>query len=116
MGNELGRIDGNIRPQTRRAIGIWQAKNDLPPTTYLTREQLAFLVVQTNPMMEPCVPDMPPIKPVRRSRKSRLRRRSAPSGRWRRNPANNSRSFRNGASARPWCGGTILRRPRITTS
>ncbi|MER8520518.1 peptidoglycan-binding protein [Mesorhizobium sp. M0644] len=30
MGNELGRIDGNIGPQTRRAIGIWQAKNGLP--------------------------------------------------------------------------------------
>ncbi|MES0100467.1 peptidoglycan-binding domain-containing protein [Mesorhizobium sp. M0019] len=52
MGNELGRIDGNIGPQTRRAIGIWQAKNGLPPTTYLPREQLAFLVVRTDPTME----------------------------------------------------------------
>jgi len=52
LGNELGRIDGNIGPQTRQAIGIWQAKNGLPQTTYLTREQLAFLVIQTDPMME----------------------------------------------------------------
>ena len=52
LGNELGRIDGNIGPQTRQAIGIWQGKNGLPQTTYLTREQLAFLVIQTDPMME----------------------------------------------------------------
>ncbi|MER9286985.1 caspase family protein [Mesorhizobium australicum] len=39
-------------PQTRQAIGIWQAKSGLPQTTYLTREQLAFLVIQTDPMME----------------------------------------------------------------
>ncbi|MER8373609.1 caspase family protein [Mesorhizobium sp. M1396] len=52
LGNELGRIDGNIGPQTRQAIGIWQAKNGLPQTTYLTREQLSFLVIQTDPMME----------------------------------------------------------------
>jgi uncharacterized caspase-like protein len=52
LGNELGRVDGNIGPQTRQAIGIWQAKNGLPQTTYLTREQLAFLVIQTDPMME----------------------------------------------------------------
>ena len=52
LGNELGRIDGNMGPKTRQAIGIWQAKNGLPPTNYLTREQLAFLVIQTDPMME----------------------------------------------------------------
>ena len=52
LGNELGRIDGTIGPQTRQAIGIWQAKNGLPQTSYLTREQLAFLVIQTDPMME----------------------------------------------------------------
>ncbi|TGQ38401.1 caspase family protein [Mesorhizobium sp. M00.F.Ca.ET.216.01.1.1] len=52
LGNELGRIDGNIGPKTRQAIGIWQAKNGLPQTTYLTREQLSFLVIQTDPMME----------------------------------------------------------------
>ncbi|MER9436564.1 caspase family protein [Mesorhizobium sp. M0618] len=52
LGNELGRVDGNIGPQTRQAIGIWQAENGLPQTTYLTREQLAFLVIQTDPMME----------------------------------------------------------------
>ncbi|TIO09437.1 caspase family protein [Mesorhizobium sp.] len=52
LGNELGRIDGNIGPKTRQAIGIWQAKNGLPQTTFLTREQLAFLVIQTDPMME----------------------------------------------------------------
>ncbi|UVK38468.1 caspase family protein [Mesorhizobium sp. AR10] len=52
LGNELGRIDGNIGPKTRQAIGIWQEKNGLPQTTYLTREQLAFLVIQTDPMME----------------------------------------------------------------
>lgn len=52
LGNELGRIDGNMGPQTRQAIGIWQAKNGLPQTSYLTREQLAFLVIQTDPMME----------------------------------------------------------------
>lgn len=52
LGNELGRIDGNIGPQTRQAIGTWQVKNGLPQTTYLTREQLAFLVIQTDPMMD----------------------------------------------------------------
>ncbi|TGT34585.1 peptidoglycan-binding domain-containing protein, partial [Mesorhizobium sp. M8A.F.Ca.ET.165.01.1.1] len=52
LGNELGRIDGTIGPQTRQAIGVWQAKNGLPQTSYLTREQLAFLVIQTDPMME----------------------------------------------------------------
>jgi uncharacterized caspase-like protein len=52
LGNELGRVDGNIGPKTRQAIGIWQAKNGLPQTTYLTREQLAFLVIQTDPMMD----------------------------------------------------------------
>ncbi|WP_245455815.1 caspase family protein [Mesorhizobium sp. M7A.F.Ca.US.008.03.1.1] len=52
LGNELGRVDGNIGPQTRQAIGVWQEKNGLPQTTYLTREQLAFLVIQTDPMME----------------------------------------------------------------
>ncbi|WP_027035540.1 caspase family protein [Mesorhizobium ciceri] len=52
LGNELGRIDGNIGPQTRQAIGIWQVENGLPRTTYLTRQQLAFLVIQTDPMME----------------------------------------------------------------
>ena len=52
LGNELGRIDGNIGPKTRQAIGIWQAKNGLPQTSFLTREQLAFLVIQTDPMME----------------------------------------------------------------
>jgi uncharacterized caspase-like protein len=52
LGNELGRIDGNIGPKTRQAIGIWQAKNGLPQTTFLTREQLTFLVIQTDPMME----------------------------------------------------------------
>ncbi|TIS57011.1 caspase family protein [Mesorhizobium sp.] len=52
LGNELGHIDGNIGPKTRQAIGIWQAKNGLPQTTYLTREQLSFLVIQTDPMME----------------------------------------------------------------
>lgn len=52
LGNELGRVDGNIGPKTREAIGIWQVENGLPQTTYLTREQLAFLVIQTDPMME----------------------------------------------------------------
>ncbi|PDQ17970.1 hypothetical protein CN311_27270 [Mesorhizobium sanjuanii] len=51
LGNELGRIDGNIGPQTRQAIGVWQAKNGLPRTSFLTREQLAFLMIQTDPMM-----------------------------------------------------------------
>ncbi|RWF52397.1 MAG: hypothetical protein EOS50_25055 [Mesorhizobium sp.] len=52
LGNELGRIDGTIGPKTRQAIGMWQAKNGLPQTTFLTREQLAFLEIQTDPMME----------------------------------------------------------------
>ncbi|WP_192182782.1 caspase family protein [Mesorhizobium amorphae] len=52
LGNELGRVDGNIGPKTRQAIGDWQEKNGLPPTTFLTREQLAFLVIQTDPMMD----------------------------------------------------------------
>ncbi|UVK54465.1 caspase family protein [Mesorhizobium sp. AR02] len=52
LGNELGRIDGTLGSQTREAIGIWQADNGLPQTTYLTREQLAFLVIQSDPMME----------------------------------------------------------------
>ncbi|MBZ9721040.1 caspase family protein [Mesorhizobium sp. AD1-1] len=52
LGNELGRVDGNMGPQTRQAMGIWQAENGLPQTTYLTGEQLAFLVIQTDPMME----------------------------------------------------------------
>ncbi|MDX8467187.1 caspase family protein [Mesorhizobium sp. VK23B] len=52
LGNELGQVDGNIGPRTRQAIAIWQGKNGLPQTTYLTREQLAFLVIQTDPMMD----------------------------------------------------------------
>ncbi|MDX8490267.1 caspase family protein [Mesorhizobium sp. VK22B] len=52
LGNELGQVDGNIGPRTRQAIGIWQGKNGLPQTTYLTGEQLAFLVIQTDPMMD----------------------------------------------------------------
>ncbi|QND58874.1 caspase family protein [Mesorhizobium huakuii] len=52
LGNAIGRIDGTLGPQTREAIGIWQADNGLPQTTYLTREQLAFLVIQSDPMME----------------------------------------------------------------
>ena len=52
LGNELGQVDGNIGPKTRQAIGVWQSKNGLPQTTYLTREQLAFLVIQTDPMMD----------------------------------------------------------------
>ncbi|ESX52264.1 hypothetical protein X762_02230 [Mesorhizobium sp. LSHC426A00] len=52
LGNELGRVDGNIGAKTRQAIGDWQEGNGLPPTTFLTREQLAFLIIQTDPMME----------------------------------------------------------------
>ncbi|TIS61580.1 MAG: hypothetical protein E5W93_07250 [Mesorhizobium sp.] len=52
LGNELGQVDGNIGPKTRQAIGVWQGKNGLPQTTFLTREQLAFLVIQTDPMMD----------------------------------------------------------------
>ncbi|KUM27470.1 hypothetical protein AU467_17540 [Mesorhizobium loti] len=52
LGNELGQVDGNIGPKTRQAIGVWQGKNGLPQTTYLTGEQLAFLVIQTDPMMD----------------------------------------------------------------
>ncbi|RWJ11074.1 caspase family protein [Mesorhizobium sp.] len=52
VGNELGRIDGTIGPKTRQAIGMRQANNGLPQTTFLTREQLAFLEIQTDPMME----------------------------------------------------------------
>lgn len=52
LGNELGQVDGNIGPRTRQAIGVWQGQNGLPPTTYLTREQLALLVIQTDPMMD----------------------------------------------------------------
>ncbi|RWL78821.1 MAG: hypothetical protein EOR67_24155 [Mesorhizobium sp.] len=52
LGNELGHVDGNIGPRTRQAIGVWQGKNGLPSTTYLTREQLALLVIQTDPMMD----------------------------------------------------------------
>ena len=52
LGNELGRIDGTLGSQTREAIGIWQADNGLPQTTYLTSEQLAFLVIQSDPQME----------------------------------------------------------------
>ncbi|TGV14991.1 hypothetical protein EN816_05960 [Mesorhizobium sp. M8A.F.Ca.ET.173.01.1.1] len=51
LGNELGLIDGTLGSQTREAIGIWQADNGLPQTTYLTREQLAFLVIQSDPVM-----------------------------------------------------------------
>ncbi|WP_246679623.1 peptidoglycan-binding domain-containing protein [Mesorhizobium sp. B2-3-5] len=52
LGTELGQVDGNIGPRTRQAIGVWQARNGLPPTTFLTREQLALLVLQTDPMMD----------------------------------------------------------------
>ncbi|TRC93287.1 hypothetical protein FJV76_11795 [Mesorhizobium sp. WSM4303] len=52
LGNELGRVDGTIGAKTRQAIGDWQEENGLPPTTFLTREQLAFLEIQTDPMME----------------------------------------------------------------
>lgn len=52
LGNELGSVDGDIGAKTRQAIGDWQEENGLPPTTFLTREQLAFLEIQTDPMME----------------------------------------------------------------
>ncbi|TIO49839.1 MAG: hypothetical protein E5X80_21140 [Mesorhizobium sp.] len=52
LGNELGQVDGNIGPKTRQAIGVWQGKNGLPQTTYLTRAQLSFLTIQTDPMMD----------------------------------------------------------------
>lgn len=52
LGNELGLVDGNLGPKTRQAIGVWQGKNGLPQTTYLTREQLAFLAIQTDPIMD----------------------------------------------------------------
>ncbi|RWK25749.1 MAG: hypothetical protein EOR43_01525 [Mesorhizobium sp.] len=52
LGNELGQADGNIGPRTRQAIGVWQGKNGLPQTTFLTGEQLEFLVIQTDPMMD----------------------------------------------------------------
>ena len=52
LGNELGRADGNLGPKTRQAIGVWQGKNGLPQTTYLTREQLAFLAIQTDPILD----------------------------------------------------------------
>lgn len=52
LGNEIGRIDGTLGSQTREAIGIWQSDNGLPQTTYLTREQLAYLVIQSDPQME----------------------------------------------------------------
>ena len=52
LGNEIGQADGNIGPKTRQAIGAWQGKNGLPQTTYLTREQLAFLTIQTDPLMD----------------------------------------------------------------
>ena len=52
LGFELGSVDGNIGPKTRKAIGSWQSKNGMPATTFLTREQYGFLVLQTDPMME----------------------------------------------------------------
>nr|WP_260854763.1 peptidoglycan-binding protein [Mesorhizobium amorphae] len=52
LGNELGYVDGNLGPKTRLAIGVWQGKNGLPQTTYLTREQLAFLAIQTDPILD----------------------------------------------------------------
>lgn len=52
LGNELGQADGNLGPRTRQAIGVWQGKNGLPQTSYLTREQLAFLAIQTDPIMD----------------------------------------------------------------
>jgi len=52
LGNELGQADGNLGPRTRQAIGVWQGKNGLPQTNYLTREQLAFLAIQTDPIMD----------------------------------------------------------------
>ncbi|MBR2687370.1 MAG: caspase family protein [Aquamicrobium sp.] len=52
LGNELGYVDGNLGPKTRQAIGVWQGKNGLPQTTYLTREQLAFLAIQTDPILD----------------------------------------------------------------
>lgn len=52
LGHELGSVDGNIGPRTRKAISAWQVQNGMPGTTFLTREQYAFLVVQTDPMME----------------------------------------------------------------
>jgi uncharacterized caspase-like protein len=51
LGYDLGRADGSIGPRSRKAIGDWQTRNGLPPSTYLTREQYGFLVLQTDPMM-----------------------------------------------------------------
>jgi uncharacterized caspase-like protein len=108
LGNELGRVDGNIGPQTRQAIGIWQVENGLPQTTYLTREQLAFLVIQTDPMMET----------VRARYAADQARATQPKKQVMQKVRTQSRSFRSGATARPWCGRMmIFRHPAtITTS
>ncbi|MER8826775.1 caspase family protein [Mesorhizobium sp. M0938] len=82
LGNELGRIDGNMGPKTRQAIRIWQAKNGLPRTNFLTREQLAFLVIQTDPMMEPvrarhAADQARAVQPKKQVQKARLQKPAA---------------------------------------
>ncbi len=105
LGNELGRIDGNIGPQTRQAIGVWQVKNGLPQTTYLTREQLAFLVLQTDPMMEAVRARYAADQARATQPKKQVAQKVRTQRPWRRDPANNSRSFRSAPTARRGAAG-----------
>ncbi|MGO4135951.1 caspase family protein [Rhizobium brockwellii] len=50
LGFKLG-IDGGLGKQSREAIGEWQRRNGLPNTTYLTQNQYAHLIAQTESMM-----------------------------------------------------------------
>lgn len=50
LGFMLG-IDGDIGNQSRIAIGEWQRRNNFLGTTYLTQNQYAHLIAQTESMM-----------------------------------------------------------------
>ncbi|AZO05610.1 hypothetical protein EJ068_22965 [Mesorhizobium sp. M2A.F.Ca.ET.043.02.1.1] len=48
IGYDLDDADGTFGASTRRAIGLWQKENALPPTTFLTRKQYVRLKLDSD--------------------------------------------------------------------
>lgn len=48
IGYDLDVADGTFGASTRRAIGLWQKENDLPPTTFFTRKQYVRLKLDSD--------------------------------------------------------------------
>ncbi len=51
LGYNTRGADGKLGPNSRRAIGTWQQRLEIPATTYLTNEQWAHLQQESNPLM-----------------------------------------------------------------